>query len=53
LIEAKLATEAEYLYAKVIQQSNVNNVNEDLFLLHFTDVHTKAMAILNALCQPG
>jgi adenylate cyclase len=50
LIEAKLATEEEYLYVKVIQQSNVN---EDLFLLHFTDVHTKAMAILNALCQPG
>ncbi|MEH2317047.1 hypothetical protein [Nostoc sp.] len=50
MIEAKLFTEEEYIYAKVSQQSNVD---EHLFLLRFTDVPPKAMAILNALRQPG
>lgn len=59
LIEAELATEEEHIYAKVIQQSHVD---EHLFLLRFTAVPPKAMsddkplgiyAILNALRQPG
>ncbi len=50
LIEPKLATEEEYIYAKVIQQSHVD---EHLFLLRFTAVPLKVIAILNALCQPG
>ncbi|MCC5664436.1 hypothetical protein LC653_11045 [Nostoc sp. CHAB 5784] len=59
LNELKLATEEEHIYAKVIQQSNLD---EHLFLLRFTAVPLKAMsdgkplgvyAILNALCQPG
>lgn len=59
LIETGLATEEEHIYAKVIQQSNVD---EHVFLLRFTAVLPKAMsddkplgvyAILNALCQPG
>ncbi len=58
LIEAELATEEEHIYAKVIQQSNVD---EHLFLLRFTAVPPRAMsddkplgvyAILNALRQP-
>lgn len=59
LIEAEMATEEEYIYAKVIQQSHVD---EHLFLLRFTAVPLKAMsddkplgvyAILNALRQLG
>ncbi|MEH2294216.1 hypothetical protein [Nostoc sp.] len=50
LIDAKLVTEEEDIYAKVIQQSNVD---EHLFLLRFTDVPPKTIAILNALRQPG
>lgn len=49
-LKLKLLIEAEHIYAKVIQQSNVD---EDLFLLRFTSVTPKAMAILNALRQPG
>ncbi|MBE8989529.1 CHASE2 domain-containing protein [Nostoc sp. LEGE 12450] len=49
LIEAEMATEEEHIYAKVIQQSNVD---EHLFLLRFTAVPPKAIAILNALRQP-
>ncbi|MEH1808890.1 CHASE2 domain-containing protein [Nostoc sp.] len=49
LIEAEIAIEEEYIYAKVIQQSNVD---EHLFLLRFTAVPPKADAILNALRQP-
>ncbi|MEH1893375.1 MAG: hypothetical protein V7K92_29505 [Nostoc sp.] len=41
LIEPGLATEEEHIYAKVIQQSNVD---EHLFLLWFTDVPPKAMS---------
>ncbi|MHC5829688.1 MAG: hypothetical protein ACYT04_80635, partial [Nostoc sp.] len=59
LIQPKLVTEEEYIYAQVILQSHVD---EHLFLLRFTDVLAKAMsddkplgvyAILNALSQPG
>ncbi len=59
LIEPKLDTEEEHIYAKVIQQFYVD---EHLFLLWFTAVSPKAMsdnklldvyAILNALRQPG
>ncbi|MEH2147221.1 hypothetical protein [Nostoc sp.] len=59
LIEAEMSTEEEYIYAKVIQQSHVD---EHLFLLRFTAVPPKAMsndkplgvyAILNALRQLG
>jgi adenylate cyclase len=49
LIEAEMATEEEHIYAKVIQQSNVD---KHLFLLRFTAVPPKAMAMLNALRQP-
>ncbi len=59
LIELKLVTEEEHIYAQVIPQSHVD---EHLFLLRFTNVFPKAMsdhkplgvyAILNALSQPG
>ncbi len=50
LLEPKLATEEEYIYAKVIQQSHVD---EHLFLLRFTAVPPKASAILNTLRQSG
>lgn len=50
LIEAELATEQAHIYAKAIQQSKVD---EHLFLLRFTAVPPKAIAILNALRQPG
>ena len=50
LIEPKLATEEEHIYTKAIQQSHVD---EHLFLLRFTAVLLKAMAILNALRQAG
>jgi adenylate cyclase len=49
LIEAEMPTEEEHIYAKVIQQSNVD---EHLFLLRFTAVPPKAIAMLNALRQP-
>ncbi|MEH1790009.1 adenylate/guanylate cyclase domain-containing protein [Nostoc sp.] len=45
LIEAEMSTE-EHIYAKVIQQSNID---EHLFLLRFTAVPPKAIAIFNAL----
>ncbi|MEH1840601.1 MAG: hypothetical protein V7L20_18010 [Nostoc sp.] len=48
--EIKLATEEEHIYAKVIQQSNLD---EHLFVLQFTVVLSKAMGILNALCRAG
>ncbi|MFW9259409.1 hypothetical protein [Nostoc sp. CALU 546] len=50
LIDAEMATEEEHIYAKVIQQSNVD---EHLFLLRLTAIPPKASAILNALRQPG
>ncbi|WP_338044541.1 hypothetical protein [Nostoc edaphicum] len=50
LIDAEMATEEEHIYAKVIQQSNVD---EHLFLLRFTAIPPKVIAILNALLQPG
>ncbi|MEH1927648.1 MAG: hypothetical protein V7K83_09090 [Nostoc sp.] len=59
LIQPKLVTEEEHIYAQVIPQSHID---EHLFLLQFTDVFPKAMsddkplgvyAILNALSQPG
>ncbi|MEH2283564.1 MAG: adenylate/guanylate cyclase domain-containing protein [Nostoc sp.] len=49
LIETEMPTEEEHIYAKVIQQSHVD---EHLFLLRFTAVPPKADAILNALRQP-
>jgi adenylate cyclase len=58
LMETEMATE-EHIYAKVIQQSNVD---EHLFMLRFTSVLSKAVsddkplgvyAILNALRQAG
>jgi adenylate cyclase len=48
LIAAEVATEEEHIYAKVIRQSNVD---EHIFLLRFTAVPPKAIAILNALRQ--
>jgi adenylate cyclase len=50
LIEAELATEEEHIYAKVMQRSNVD---EHHFLLRFTAVPPKAIAIFNALRQAG
>ncbi|MEH2435645.1 MAG: hypothetical protein V7K25_15590 [Nostoc sp.] len=50
LSEIKRATEAEYIYLKVIQQSNLD---KHLFLLQFTVILLKAIAILNVLSQPG
>ncbi|MEH1852066.1 MAG: hypothetical protein V7L11_10360 [Nostoc sp.] len=59
LIEAEMSIEEEYIYAKVIQQSNIDG---HLYLLRFTTVPPKAMsddkplgvyAILNTLRQLG
>ncbi|MBN3959417.1 adenylate/guanylate cyclase domain-containing protein [Nostoc sp. NMS8] len=50
LIEAEMSIEEEYIYAKVIQQSNID---EHLYLLRFTAVPPKAIAILNTLRQLG
>ncbi|WP_155745499.1 adenylate/guanylate cyclase domain-containing protein [Scytonema sp. UIC 10036] len=46
LIEAELATEEKYFYAKVIKQSEVDGYE---FLIRFTAIPPKAIAVLNTL----
>ncbi|MFN6567411.1 adenylate/guanylate cyclase domain-containing protein [Dendronalium sp. ChiSLP03b] len=47
LIEPELPPGEENLYAKVIKK-----VDESVFLIRFTAIPPKAIAVLNALCQP-
>ncbi|PHJ56361.1 adenylate cyclase [Nostoc linckia z18] len=48
LIEAESTTEEEHIYAKVIKQIDVEN---QLFLIRFTAIPPKAIALLNSLRQ--
>ncbi|WP_392534352.1 CHASE2 domain-containing protein [Nostoc sp. C117] len=49
-ISSEISTEEEYIYAKVIKQSDVE---KNLFLIRFTAIPPKAIAFLNALRQSG